>query len=105
MSHDAFQMLVGIEVTDEAAYLAYRDGIAPLLEEYGGSFHVDVRVSEVLRAPKPASFNRMFTLEFPDRDTRDRFFSDERYAAVRAQFFEGSVGTVLRLSEGAVRRD
>jgi len=105
MSQEVFEMWVGITVTDETSYQRYRDEMGPFLEAYGGSFHVDVRVTDVLRAPKPVGFNRLFALRFPNRDARDGLFSDERYVAVRAEHFQGSVGEVVRLSEGMVAVD
>ena len=42
------EMLVGLNVTDEARYAEYRRRITPLLESGGGSFGYDFRVSEVL---------------------------------------------------------
>ena len=43
--------VVGVQLRDEAGYLEYRRRIAPLLASYGAHFVLDVRVSEVVRAP------------------------------------------------------
>lgn len=45
--------------------------------------------------------NRVFALSFPDRPTRQRFFSDARYKQVRAQYFDATVRTTVRLAEYA----
>lgn len=82
--------LVGLQVTDESSYAEYRRLMAPLLEREGGSFGVDVRVSEVLR-PSGKRINRLFTLEFPDEAALDRFFGDEAYRAIREAHFAPAV--------------
>lgn len=90
----AYERLLGIFVTDEAAYQKYRDGMLPILSSYGGNFGYDLRVSEVLKAENDARINRVFTIYFPDKETSDNFFADERYVAVRTQYFEPSVSDV-----------
>ena len=34
----AFELLVGLEVSDEESYSKYRKEMTPLLEQYGGGF-------------------------------------------------------------------
>lgn len=82
--------LVGLLVTDESSYAEYRRRMAPLLEREGGSFGVDVRVSEVL-FPDDARINRLFTLRFPDDAAMERFFADASYREIRARWFEPAV--------------
>ena len=47
----AIEMLMGVQVIDEAAYARYRAEMTPVLEAHGGSFVLDVRVGEILKAP------------------------------------------------------
>jgi uncharacterized protein (DUF1330 family) len=96
------ERLVGVDVVDEAQYQAYRDGMRPILEQYGGRFTVDVRVSEVLLAPDEGSFNRLFTIRFPSEDAMNAFFSDPAYVAVRDEFFVPSVRNTASLRKYAV---
>ena len=42
---------------------------------------------------------RVFTLLFPDRAARERFFADAEYRAVRAEFFEPAVAATFILGE------
>lgn len=91
------EILIGLEVRDEAGYAAYRARMTPLLVARGGSFGVDVRVAEVLKSPDPVAFNRLFTIRFPSRAAHDAFFEDAEYLAIRRQWFEPSVGRVLAL--------
>ena len=90
--------LFGLEVTDDAGYARYREAMAPILARHGGAFGCDFVVARVLLGPSPR-INRVFTLVFPDAGSRDRFFADEAYRAVRKQWFEPSVGTVEALGE------
>jgi len=89
--------MVGLRVDDEQRYQEYRNGMMPILEEHGGAFVVDVRVSEVLRAPDEMSFNRLFTIRFPDEEAMNRFFSNEDYLAVRRAHFDSSVSAIAPL--------
>ena len=90
--------LYGLEVTDDAGYARYRQEMTPILAQYGGAFGCDFVVATVLKAPSPR-INRVFTIVFPDRASRERFFADERYRAVRARWFQPSVGAVEVLEE------
>ena len=76
----------------------YRAGMTPILESYGGSFGCDFAVAKVLKGPSER-VNRVFTIAFPDRATRDRFFADERYRAVRREHFEPAVAASFVLAE------
>lgn len=89
-------ILVGIQVTDDDTYSAYRANMSPLLAARGGSFGVDVRVAEVLKSPGTEPFNRLFTIRFPSLEAHDAFFADPEYLAVRRRFFEPSVAHAAR---------
>ena len=69
-----YEMLVGLEVTDDAAYTSYRQEMTPLLEEYGGGFHYDFKISEVLKSKVSENINRVFTIFFKDEDSMNAFF-------------------------------
>jgi uncharacterized protein (DUF1330 family) len=89
-------ILIGLWVTDEQTYAAYRAHMMPLLSARGGSFGVDVRVAEVLTNPGAEPFNRLFTIRFPSREAHDEFFADPDYLAVRKRYFEPSVAHTAR---------
>jgi uncharacterized protein (DUF1330 family) len=90
--------LFGLEVTDDAGYARYREEMAPILKRHGGAFGCDFVVARVLLGPS-ARINRVFTILFPDLESRERFFADEEYRRVRARWFVPSVGAVEILSE------
>jgi uncharacterized protein (DUF1330 family) len=91
--------LYGLEVKDDAGYARYREAMAPILARYGGRFGCDFVVARTLLGPSP-SINRVFTIAVPDLASRERFFADEEYRAVRAKWFAPSVGVVEVLEDG-----
>ncbi|RYZ09777.1 MAG: DUF1330 domain-containing protein [Myxococcales bacterium] len=91
------EILIGLEVRDDAMYREYRARMTPLLLAHGGSFGVDVRVAEVLKSPQPGAFNRLFTIRFPSVAAHDTFFGNAEYLAIRRQWFEPGVGLVTHL--------
>ncbi|WP_437761335.1 DUF1330 domain-containing protein [Sorangium sp. KYC3313] len=90
-------LLVGLQVTDEASYARYRAGMMPILLSHGGAFGHDFVVARVLKGDE--RINRVFTLVFPDRAARERFFADMQYRAVRAELFEPAVAATFILGE------
>ena len=96
-----YAMLVALVVADPVTYARYREAMAPILAAYGGSFRHDFVVAEALRGVDRRS-NRVFTLVFPDRSAKERFFADERYREVRAAHFEAAVVHTEILAEFAL---
>ncbi len=94
----AFEMLVGLQVNDDAAYARYRDAMAPILAQYGGGFRYDFQIAAVLRQATAEPINRVFTIHFADERSRDAFFADPAYLVVRDRFFAGSVGATTILA-------
>jgi uncharacterized protein (DUF1330 family) len=86
-----FEILVGLHVSDEAGYDQYRAGMTPILEEHGGYFSYDFRVSDILIGESDDPLNRVFILSFPDKLTQEQFFSNKKYKDVRAKYFEPAV--------------
>ena len=84
------EVLVGLHVTDERTYAAYRARMGPILRGKGGFFRRDYRVSESLAEGDPA-VNRVFVLSFPSKAVMDEFFGDPDYQAARSEFFDPSV--------------
>src|SRR5579885_2055408 len=97
----AYERCVGLEVTDEAGYGRYREGMAPILARHGGAFRYDFKIAQTLKSETPAPINRVFLLAFADKASHDAFFADVDYRKVRDAFFKPSVAnsTVLALYE------
>ena len=87
----ALEMLVGLHVVDEEGYQSYREEMMPILEYYGGGFGYDFKVSEVLKSRTKVPINRVFTISFPNEDSRDSFFSNDEYLKIRQHHFKKSV--------------
>lgn len=97
----AYERLVGLHVTDEAAYGVYREHMTPLLHAVGGSFRYDFRIAETLQSEADHPINRLFLISFPTRAIHDAFFLDPRYLEARASHFERAVrgATILAVHE------
>lgn len=95
----AYEYVIGLEVVDDALYQRYRDGMRRFLEEYGGAFGYDFRVSEVLKSETEATINRVFTIRFPDQEKAQALFSDLRYKQVRDESYEQAVATTVYIAQ------
>ena len=92
-------MLVGLHVTNDEMYQAYRQKMTPVLLERGGGIGYDFRISEVLKSQTDNEINRVFTIYFPDKEVMQQFFSAESYKAIKAEFFESSVASTTVIAE------
>jgi len=96
-----YERIMGIEVTDDEEYQKYRDGMTPILASFGGKFGFDFKVSQVLISKTSEEINRVFTIEFPNKEKMNEFFSDPEYLAIKERHFEAAVmsKTVISLHE------
>ena len=94
----SYEMVVGLNVLDDDKYQEYRVAMKPILLTYGGKFGYDFKVSEVLLAETSGDINRVFTINFPDSDRMEGFFSDPDYIKVKTRHFENSVGNTTIIS-------
>lgn len=94
-----FNRLVGLTVTNDEGYERYRTLMRPILENYGGFFRYDFKVSQVLKTEAEHVINRVFIISFPDREKSDKFFADERYLEIRKEFFVPSVSGATTIAQ------
>ena len=94
----AFEMLVGLNVTDDVQYQEYRKSMMPILKAYGGGFGYDFKVSEVLLTQTDSKINRVFTIYFPDKESMEQFFSNADYLKIKKIYFENSVSDTTIIS-------
>jgi uncharacterized protein (DUF1330 family) len=96
-----YTRVMGICVTNEEEYSNYRKGMMPILQSYGGSFGYDFKVSEVLKSKEDVPINRVFTIEFPNQETMEKFFSDSSYLVVKKAHLDSSISsrTVIAMFE------
>ena len=89
MTHE---MMVGLTVTDDDVYRQYRAAMAPLLEVHGGGFRYDFTIAKVLKSASEHPINRVFAIYFGSKEQKDAFFAHPEYRAIKAKFFDRSVG-------------
>ena len=53
----------------------------------------------VLKSEGGAEINRAFVLQFPDRSSKERFFTDPRYLEIRRRLFEPAVRATAIIAE------
>ena len=96
-----YTRVMGICVTNEEEYSNYRKGMLPILQSYGGSFGYDFKVSEVLKSKTDEPINRVFTIEFPNEEVMEKFFSDPNYLVVKKAHLDISISsrTVIGMFE------
>ena len=94
----SYEILVGLHVVDDVIYENYRAAMTPILADYHGRFTYDFKVSEVLISEEETDINRVFTINFDNKDNMDGFFSDTQYLLVKEQFFMQSVGSTTIIS-------
>ncbi len=99
------EILVALDVTDHDGYQSYRDAMSPLLEQMGGGFRYDFTIDKALKNASGHAINRVFTIFFPDGDTRDRFFGDATYLEIKRRLFEPSVNGVTIVGEYQLDED
>lgn len=75
----ALEMLVGLQVLDDQVYPQYREAMAPILKRFGGGFRYDFKIAEVLKKETADLINRVFTIHFSDRKSKEGFFADSKY--------------------------
>ena len=94
----SYENLVGLNVIDEKEYQQYRTAMIPILKSFGGDFGYDFKVSDVLLSQTENEINRVFTICFPNKDAREKFFSDPEYIKVKKRHFENSVASTTIIS-------
>ncbi|PHZ84124.1 DUF1330 domain-containing protein [Paremcibacter congregatus] len=94
-----YEMMVGLEVTDDDLYSQYRAAMMPILQRYGGGFRYDFRVSEVLKNAEGRPINRVFAIYCDSKASMDAFFADEGYLQAKQEFFAPSVGETTIISQ------
>lgn len=95
----SYEMIVGLQIKNDDVYTQYRNEMAPILENHGGGFRYDFKVSETLKNEEARPINRVFAIYFADRENMNNFFSHPDYLVVKSKFFESSVEATTIISE------
>src|SRR5215472_15156104 len=96
-----FDMTAMLFVADKDKYAQYRAEIAPLLEAAGGTFRYDFEVAKALKSEVSDDINRVFILRFPDRETKECFFTHSQYLEIHARLFDAAVRQMTIIAEHA----
>lgn len=86
-----YEIIVALNVTDHETYGRYREGMTPILKAHGGAFRYDFKIEETLKSASDHPITRVFAINFPDRATKEKFFANPDYLAVRGKFYDKSV--------------
>lgn len=95
----SYEMVVGLQVKDDANYTSYRSAMTPILESFGGGFRYDFKVAETLRNEEGRAINRLFVIYFKDKSSMESFFKNPKYLEVKSEFFETSVESTTIISQ------
>ena len=95
----SYEIMVGLQVSNEGLYADYRNAMRPLLEKVNGGFRYDFKVSEVLKNDEGRPINRVFAIYFGSKEEKEQFFSDPEYLKIKNEFFESSVEATTIISE------
>lgn len=94
----SFEMMVGLNVTDDACYAKYREEMTPILESFGGGFRYDFVVYEVLKNEEKRPVNRVFAIYFESEESMNLCFNDANYKAIKERYFKPSVSDTTIIS-------
>ena len=97
----SYEMTVALLVADQEKYAQYRAEIAPLLEAAKGRFRYDFDVARTLKSKTRFEINRLFVIQFPDRQRKEQFFADPQYIEIRSRLFEKAVAKIAIIAEYA----
>ena len=95
----SFEYIVGLQVDNDDLYDQYRAAMLPILDNFGGGFRYDFRVSEVLQNEAGNPMNRVFAIYFKDDKAREEFFSDTEYLKIKEEFYTPAVSATTIISE------
>jgi uncharacterized protein (DUF1330 family) len=91
-------LIVDVEITDPAAYEAYKVAARPIAERHGGAYRVRGGALEVVDAALWTP-TRLVLIEFPDMAAARAFLDDPDYAPVKA-IRHAAARSTLVLAEG-----
>lgn len=95
-----YEMLVGLEITNDEIYEEYRDHMKPILIKYKGGFRVDFKLDRILlNDSENQKLNRLFIIYFESKTYMEDFFANSDYLKVKKKFFDDSVGEIEIISE------
>ncbi|WP_372655670.1 DUF1330 domain-containing protein [Halobacteriovorax sp.] len=95
----SYEMMVGLQIKNDAEYTRYREAMGPILKMYGGGFRYDFKISETLRNEESRPINRVFAIYFENKEKMNEFFNNPDYVKAKKTYFNTSVEATTILSE------
>jgi uncharacterized protein (DUF1330 family) len=75
-------LIANVSVNDPDGFAAYREKVAPLIEQYGGRYIV--RGGEIEHVEGEMDVARLVIVEFDDMDALRKFYFSDDYEPVKA---------------------
>jgi uncharacterized protein (DUF1330 family) len=94
-----YEILVGLNVTDDELYQKYRNEMTPILKTYGGGFRYDFLIEKVLKTESESKINRVFAIYFESEEAKNEFFSNEKYLQIKEKYFVPSVSATTTIAK------
>ncbi len=94
-----FEVMVAMNVIDEALYQKYRQAMLPILQQHGGGFRYDFVVAKTLQSAADHPVTRVFAIYFASPQQRTAFFANPDYRKIRAQYFDQAVAGRTTIAE------
>ena len=94
----SYEILVGLNVSDELMYENYRAAMKPILSEYEGRFCYDFKVSDTLISEQDGEINRVFIINFSCQNKMQSFFANPEYLIIKEKYFVASVDNMTIIS-------
>lgn len=94
-----YEILVGLNVTDDELYQKYRDEMTPILKTYGGGFRYDFLIEKVLKTDSESIINRVFAIYFESEEAKNEFFMNGKYLQIKESYFTPSVSATTTIAK------
>lgn len=94
-----YEILVGLNVTDDDLYQKYRDEMTPILKTYGGGFRYDFLIEKVLKTDSESKINRFFAIYFETEEAKEEFFLNDKYLQIKEKYFTPSVSSTTIIAK------
>lgn len=93
-----YEILVGLNVTDDELYQKYRNEMTPILKTYGGGFRYDFLIDKVLITDSESIINRVFAIYFESEEAKNEFFLNDKYLQIKERYFTPSVSATTTIA-------
>ena len=94
-----YEIIVGLNVTDDELYQKYREEMTPILKNYGGGFRYDFLIEKVLKTDSESKINRVFAIYFESEKAKDEFFLNDKYLQIKQKYFTPSVSATTTIAK------